>query len=130
MSPIKSNDEEFRRFENNTNQGPVVMLNLLKFKPDGAADYVSYTKVAGHAVANVGGKVLYLGKANELLNGDETWDYVLLIQYPSRKAFLQMINDTAYLKAHEHRLQACERAVLYATDPVKFIDPTGKQKTT
>jgi uncharacterized protein (DUF1330 family) len=126
MSPIKSNDEEFRRFANNPNQGPVVMLNLLKFKPRGAADYVSYTKVAGPAVAKVGGEVLYMGKANELLNGDEVWDYVLLIQYPSRKAFLQMINDPEYLRAHEYRLQACERAVLYATDPVKFIDSAEK----
>jgi uncharacterized protein (DUF1330 family) len=126
MSPIKSNDEEFRRFEKNSNQGPVVMLNLLKFKPGGAADYVSYTKVAGRAVVDVGGKVLYMGKANELLNGDEAWDYVILIQYPSRKAFLQMINNPEYLKAHEYRLKACERAVLYATDPVKSIDPAGK----
>jgi len=36
MSAIKSNDEEFRRFTDNPNQGPVVMLNLLKFKPQGA----------------------------------------------------------------------------------------------
>ncbi len=125
MSPIKSSAEEFRRFENNSNPEPVVMLNLLKFKPHGAADYVQYTKEAGPAVAKVGGKVLYMGKANELLNGDEAWDYVLVIQYPSRKAFLQMINNPAYLKSHEYRLQACERAVLYATDPVKFIDPAG-----
>jgi uncharacterized protein (DUF1330 family) len=123
VSPIKSNDKEFRRFAKNPSQEPVVMLNLLKFKPHGAADYVSYTKVAGSAVANVGGKVLYMGKANELLNGDEAWDYVLLIQYPSRKAFLQMIDDPEYLKAHEYRLKACEQAVLYATDPVKFVDP-------
>ncbi|MCJ7662972.1 MAG: DUF1330 domain-containing protein [Desulfobacterales bacterium] len=126
MSPIKSNDEEFRRLENNPNQGPVVMLNLLKFKPQGAADYVRYTKEAGPAVAKGGGKVLYLGKANELLNGDEVWDYVMLIQQPSRKTFLQMINNPEFIKAHEYRLQACERAVLYATDPVRFIDPTGK----
>ena len=101
------------------------MLNLLKFKPNGAADYARYAKEAGPAVAKVGGKVLYMGKANELLNGDEVWDYVLLIQYPSRKAFLQMINDPEYTKFHEYRLQACERAVLYATDPVKSIDPKG-----
>ncbi|MDD5311925.1 MAG: DUF1330 domain-containing protein [Dehalococcoidia bacterium] len=125
MSPIKSNDEEFRRLAKNTSEGPVVMLNLLKFKPGGAADYASYAKAAGHFVADIGGKVLYLGKAGELLQGNEEWDYVMLVQYPSRQAFIKMINDPEYLKSHEDRLKACERAVLYATDPVKFIDPKG-----
>lgn len=126
MCPIKSNDEEFRRFKHSTNEGPVVMLNLLKFKAGGAADYDRYTKTAFPALTRIGAKVLYIGKANELLNGDETWDYVLLVEYPSRKAFLQMVSGPEYLKAHEYRLQACERAVLYATDPAKYIDRNAK----
>lgn len=116
------NEEAFARFSSNPSEGPVVMVNLLKFKPGGAADYVEYTKVAGPAVQRAGGKVLYLGKANELLNGTEEWDYVLLIQQPSRAAFLRMIQDPDFIKAHEYRARACERAVLYATDPARTIE--------
>lgn len=121
MYVIKSNPEEFKKLAKNPVETPVVMLNLLKLNPQGGAGaYSRYTKEAGAFVEKVGGKVLYLGKANELLNGTETWDFVMLVQYPSRKAFLQMINDPEYLKVHENREKGLERAVLYATDAVKF----------
>jgi len=68
----------------------------------------------------VGAKVIYFGKANELLNGTESWDIVMLVQYPSRKAFLEMANNPDYIKVHQNREDGLERAVLYATDPVHF----------
>jgi uncharacterized protein (DUF1330 family) len=126
MSQSESNDTEFRKLAKNENHGPVVMLNLLKFKPGGAADYDRYSQVALPALTKIGARVLFVGKANELLQGNEVWDYVLLIEYPSRKAFLQMISNPEYLKAHEYRLKACERAVLYAIDPAKYIDRNEK----
>ncbi|HLZ18079.1 MAG TPA: DUF1330 domain-containing protein [Smithellaceae bacterium] len=121
MSEIQSNPEEFKKLAKNINDGPVVMLNLLKFKgAGGQASYARYTQEAGKFVEGVGGKVLYLGKAGELLNGSERWDMVMLVQYPSRKAFLTMANDPEYLKIHRFREEGLERAVLYATDPIKF----------
>jgi len=123
MSEIKSNPEEFRKLAKNPNEGPVVMLNLLRFKgAEGQASYFRYTKEAGKFVEGVGGKVLYLGKPGELLNGEETWDLLMLVQYPSRKAFISMINNPEYLKTHQFREEGVERAVLYATDPIRFKD--------
>jgi uncharacterized protein (DUF1330 family) len=121
MTEIKSNPEEFRKLAKNSNDGPVVMLNLLKFRGvEGQASYARYTREAGGFVEGVGGKVLYLGKPDELLNGEETWDLLMLVQYPSRKAFLSMANNPDYLKTHRFREEGVERAVLYATDPIKF----------
>jgi uncharacterized protein (DUF1330 family) len=123
MSGIKSNEDQFQVLADNTNEEPFVMLNLLKFKKDGGREaYFRYIKESGPFVEGVGAKVLYFGKANELLNGIETWDIVMLVQYPSRQAFLKMANNPDYLKIHEFREEALERAVLYATDPVKFKD--------
>lgn len=125
MSGIQSNEEQFQSLAAaaKTNQEPFVMLNLLKFKEEGGrAAYLRYIKASGPFVAGVGAKVLYFGKANELLNGTETWDIVMLVQYPSRKAFLQMANNPDYLKVHEYRAEALERAVLYATDPATYKD--------
>lgn len=120
---IKQNVEQFRQLAKNPHAGPVVMLNLLKFKAEGGLDsYNRYTKEAGKFVEKIGGKVLYLGKAKELLFGEDTWDVVMLVQYPSRKAFLQMANDPEYLKIHRFREDGLERAVLYATDPIKLKD--------
>lgn len=121
MSGIQTNRDQFQALAGNENEAPFVMLNLLKFKKEGGREaYLRYIKESAPFVQGVGAKVLYFGKAKELLNGTETWDIVMLVQYPSRKAFLKMANDPGYLKVHELRKQALERAVLYATDPVHF----------
>lgn len=118
---LQSNIDQFKALAANTNDEPFVMLNLLKFKEEGGREsYFRYIKESAPFVEGVGAKVLYFGKTNELLNGTETWDILLLVQYPSRKAFLEMANNPEYLKVHELREAALERAVLYATDPVHF----------
>ena len=117
MSPIKTNQDQFKELFNNPNDGTVVMLNLLKFKAEGGREsYARYAREANKFVGDIGGKVLFLGKPKELLNGDETWDVLMLVQYPSRKAFLMMASNPEYLKIHSFREEALERAVLYATD--------------
>jgi uncharacterized protein (DUF1330 family) len=127
MSGVEHNREQFEALARSANQEPFVMLNLLKFKTQGGREsYFRYIAGSGPFVEAVGGKVLYFGKANELLNGAETWDIVMLVQYPSRKAFLEMANNPDYLKIHELRENAVERAVLYATDPVKFKEIVSK----
>ncbi len=118
---IQSNTEQFKKLAANTNGEPFVMLNLLKFKKDGGREaYFRYIAESGPFVEGVGAKVIYFGKANELLNGTESWDIVMLVQYPSRKAFLEMANNPDYIKVHQNREDGLERAVLYATDPVHF----------
>lgn len=119
MSGIISNQEQFLALADNPSEAPFVMLNLLKFKQQGGREaYLRYIKEAEPYVAGVGAKVIYFGKANEMLNGTEQWDIVMLVQYPSRKAFLQMASDPGYLQVHAYREQALDRAVLYATDPI------------
>jgi uncharacterized protein (DUF1330 family) len=121
MSSIKTNVDQFKELLKNPNDGSVVMLNLLKFKAEGgAASYARYAKEADKFVSGVGGNMIYLGKAKELLNGVEAWDVVMLVRYPSRKDFLKMANDPEYLKIHKYREDALERAVLYATDEMGF----------
>jgi uncharacterized protein (DUF1330 family) len=120
---MQSNDDQFDELKNNPNDGPFVMLNLLKYKQDGGRElYARYVRESGRFVEAVGGKVAYLGKAGELLNGTETWDVLMLVKYPSRKAFIKMINDPQYLEVHKLRERALERAVLYATDEITLRD--------
>lgn len=127
MSGIQSNQDQFDALAENTNQNPFVMLNLLKFKnKEGRKAYLRYIAESGPFVKGVGAKVIYFGKANELVYGSETWDILMLVQYPSRKAFLEMANNPDYLKVHELREEALERAVLYATDPAEYQDILSK----
>jgi uncharacterized protein (DUF1330 family) len=63
-----------------------------------------------------GGKVLWMGRADQTLIGDpaEGWDSVALVEYPSRKAFIDMVTAPDYEQAHEHRESGLERTVLIA----------------
>lgn len=119
MSPIQSNPDQFKKLEQSENEGPFTMLNLVKFKKEGGGEiYAEYLKKANKFVKDIGGRLIFSGKPNELLHGSEDWDFILLVEYPSRQAFLKMASDPDYLKVHELREKSLERAVLYAIDPV------------
>ena len=120
MSGIRPNKEQFRELMNAPDDGPVVMLNLLKFKPGGGAQ--EYGKYGGSVVQMVearGGKVLWMGRVDQTLIGpvDATWDAVALVQYPSRKDFIEMTTSKEYDSAHEHREDGLERTLLLACTP-------------
>jgi uncharacterized protein (DUF1330 family) len=126
MSAIRPNKEQFLDLMNAPDEGPVVMLNLLKFKAKaddgestGAKEYGKYTDEVVQMVEARGGKVLWLGRADQVLIGDaeQDWDAVALVQYPSRKAFIDMTSSKEYESAHEHRESGLERTVLIACTP-------------
>lgn len=128
MSDVELNPDQLKAFTQNGNPESFVMLNLLKFKPDGGKEhYARYLAESASFAGDLGVTVEYFGLPRELLTGKEDWDVLMLIRYPSRKAFMELINDPGYLKAHEWREKGVDRAVLYATDPVtskEFIKQT------
>lgn len=118
MSEIVPSRDALKALARSSDTGVVVMLNLLKFKgEEGAKAYNRYGAVVSKMVEALGGRILYSGRAAEMLVGDTTWDAVVLVEYPSRKAFLQMVSSPEYLAVHHEREQGLERAVLYATSP-------------
>jgi len=119
MSSILPNDEALRALVSNPDAGKVVMLNLLKFKgKEGARAYDRYVENVSKILEARGARIVYSGKAAELLVGDETWDAIILVEYPSRKVFVEMVTSPEYQKAHVYREQGLERTVLYATSPM------------
>jgi uncharacterized protein (DUF1330 family) len=123
MSAIRPNPEQFKQLAADAaiDTGPVVMLNLLKFKAgDGAREYDQYGNAARAMVERTGGRVIYVGRCDQVLIGDNDaneWDAIAVVEYPSRKAFLEMVSQPDYEKAHEHREAGLERTVLIATTP-------------
>ena len=114
------NPDQLEAFAARAGEGPVTMLNLLAFAPDGAERYTTYMRHVAPLLAQVGGRVHYLGRGAELLIGrdEDHWDLVLLVQYPSRGALLEMLRSPAYQAIAHHREDALTRSVLLATDPV------------
>jgi uncharacterized protein (DUF1330 family) len=94
---------------------PVVMLNLLRFRPDGGRErYLEYVNMIGPLVTRHGAKILYAGDGATPLAAEpgQAWDAVALVRYPTRRAFADMIADPAYEAADPVRTSALVEAVL------------------
>lgn len=112
------NPEEMQAFARRSAEGPVAMLNLLKFKPEGGREmYGRYGLAVMPLLQKAGGRIVYAGEAAERVIGQEDWDSILIVEYPTRQAFLDMVMSPAYLAIQHLRDESLVRSVLYATDP-------------
>jgi uncharacterized protein (DUF1330 family) len=102
--------------------GPVVMLNLLRFRPDGGREsYQRYAEaLAGGINARYGLQVEYLGDGGRALVAEDgqAWDMVVLVRYPTRQAFAGMIRDPGYRAVSHLRSEALTESVLQPTTPI------------
>lgn len=103
-----------------SDEGPVVMLNLLRFKADGGRErYAQYARELSSILPRFGGEVLYAGDGDAALVAEsgQAWDAVLCVRYPSRRNFSEMVADPDYQRVTHLRTEALEEAVLQPTSP-------------
>jgi uncharacterized protein (DUF1330 family) len=119
VSTLEPTAEQFAALAARPPGAPVVMVNLLTFKVDGGRDsYLRYAQEVIPHVQRVGAIVRYAGTAPTVVIGDGErpgWDAILIVEYPSPQAFIDMVTDPEYLKVHEHRAAALEHGDLIAT---------------
>ena len=116
MAYISPTAEQIKQFSELPDDGPVVMLNLLKFKPNGGREsYGKYSESFLKIMKEKGVRVIYVGKCEMPVIGDEDWDQVLLVEYPSRAVFLEMGRNKEYQEAARLRSEALDDSRLYAT---------------
>lgn len=131
MSYINPSAQQLNHFrQENTNNKPIVMLNLLKFKDyadygdgklvtvSGVTAYNLYSQSAVPLVWEVGGQILWRGHVRTHLIGpiDEEWHEAALVYYPHRQAFLRMVESDAYQKIMLHRTAALADSRLIETE--------------
>lgn len=104
-------------FFGSEDDGPFVMVNLLKFKPraeyadgadshlTGAEAYARYGEAVRKLVEGLGGRVRYSGRVTGLLLGEveDLWDAVALAEYPSLEAFRAMAMSPEMQAIEHHR---------------------------
>jgi hypothetical protein len=111
-------------------KGPVVMLNLLRFRE--VADYAATPSLAplvpisgaeafrryiDHTLPHLeasGGELIFLGSGGPWFIGpaDERWDMAMLVKQLSLETFAAWAADEAYLNGMGHRTAAIEDARL------------------
>lgn len=126
---IDPEKEDFARFREMDREGPVHMLNLVKFRKraayedgreaTGAEAYRAYARESGPVFARLGGRQVWVGKPELMLIGpsDESWDIAFIAEYPSVAAFVEMVRDPVYREAVKHRQAAVETSRLIRMQP-------------
>ncbi len=130
MAGVVPTAEQMRAMAEDGPDGPIVMVNLLKYRAraaypperreareqlSGREAYQRYGMVALRHVTGLGGRIVWGGPQKLVFIGDadaNDWDEIVCVHYPSRQAFLKMIQDPDYLAAHYHRDAGLARTAL------------------
>ncbi|MGI9612536.1 MAG: hypothetical protein ACR2QO_06490 [Acidimicrobiales bacterium] len=114
---VNPNEASIQALAARPDNDAIIMVNLLKFRPDGGRDaYARYGAVASGTVRERGGSIAY---SAPVICGD-AWDQVTLVRYPRRAAYLDMQSDPAYIGAIPDRTKGLSARLLYP-----FHDPEG-----
>lgn len=98
-------------------EGPIFMVNLLKFKEQaeyedgrqtdltGRQAYEIYGRGVSKLITEYGGEVTFAGDVTFLALGqvDDLWDEVAIAKYPSRVELFEMSTSDAWRKLSVHR---------------------------
>jgi len=109
------------RLRKESPDGPVVMLNLLKYRePDGREAFARYGAISAALIQQQQGELIFGGKAGPSLCGtDIAWDDVLIVRFPSVEHFLGLIESDTYRNdAVPHRADALEATIWMAMHPM------------
>ena len=99
--------------------GPLVMLNLLKFKNKEA--YGGYAVSVKDVSSDFGIEFLFFGEVLTTVIGDTvSYHAVALVRYPSVKAFIQFASSDSMKKFKKQREQGLEGQHLVAIKEVDF----------
>ncbi len=116
VTAVEPTGAQLATLASSTDEGPVVMLNLLRYRDladddtgrTGRQAYADYSAVAVRLVLEHGGGFEFMGTASPSLiaPAGEQWDDVVLVRYPNRAAFLAMVSCEEYQANMHHRTVA------------------------
>jgi uncharacterized protein (DUF1330 family) len=111
---------------------PVVMVNLLTFKPQadapdagmsGEEAYRRYAELMRPFVESKGGRFVWVGRVDSQVigTGGEGFHVLGLVEYPSREAFVSIATDPHVAEIGVHRTAGLESQwLLAATEDTKL----------
>jgi uncharacterized protein (DUF1330 family) len=129
---VQPGPEQIREFL--STEGPVLMVNLLKFRekaeyPDGRDPDVSGEEAYGRYAVEMrklveasGGRYVFGAKVEGLLLGEveSLWDTVGIVEYPSAKALLQIASTPEFQAIEVHRVAGLEGQLNLTTSALEL----------
>jgi uncharacterized protein (DUF1330 family) len=109
--------EQWEALAKQNDDGPVCMINLLKFKDKasysdgresdltGLEAYQIYSANTRDLVEEAGGKILHTSIIEGMIVGEveELWDVAAIVEYPSIKSFMDMVNSQEWKEYSIHK---------------------------
>jgi len=139
MGSIEPTAEQLQRLlAADGDASPIVMINLLRYRDraeyavasgaepcSGREAYQRYSAAVVPMLAAVGGTVLWFARVQQtvIAPSAESWDDAILVQYPSRKAFVTMVASPDYQRIAVHRTAALADSRLIATVTTASVLP-------
>lgn len=118
ITPEPPNEKGFADLVSRSDEGPVTMLNLLSFNLEGGRErYAEYGEAVLPLLEKAGGRLVFQGAAAPVVLGEDSWDLVLLVEYPTRGAFLEMVQSPEYQAIAHLRTEALAKGELHPLDP-------------
>ena len=116
---LQPTGDQVRAFRDRKTGDPIFMLNLLKFRIkaeykdqratnlSGREAYALYGAGFDKVMAPLGTEIIYSGDIKGFLIGfgEDDWDSVALIKYPSTDVMLDMFRNESYQEIKIHRRQ-------------------------
>lgn len=130
---VEPTTEQLAAFLADDPGGPVVMLNLLRYRDQadyteepelapetpitGREAYQRYSEGVLPILAGIGGAIELFGPCHGTLIGpvDEAWDEIVLVRYPDTAAFVGMVSSAEYQAVTGHRSAALADSRLVRT---------------
>ncbi len=135
MAQTRPEPEQIQELLEGPADQPVVMVNLLRFKPEadapdegisGADAYARYGAQMARWISSQGARIIWSGRVDSMVIGetDEVFHQIALVEYPSRQEFLRIIQDPRVAEYSVHRTAGLEMQWLIATTASPLAPPS------
>ena len=134
MASTEPTEKQLREIAETDQESSFDMINLIKYRPiaiyesaednaigrNGREAYQEYALVAFPKIIGMGGSLVYRGTSNHQFVGNESQNHddLIIVRYPSRRAYLEMFNSTEYQEVIKHRKAGLEYRVLHESTPL------------
>lgn len=120
------NREQLRQMISVEEDSPFYMVNFIKFRefavyPDGSDATLTGREANARynalpIILEIGGRPVFVANVEQQLIGDETtWDQVAIVYYPSRAAFIAMLERDDFQETSIHKDAGVEKSVVLVT---------------
>lgn len=121
------NRDELRRLITADDDAPFYIVNFIKFRelaayPDGRDAAITGREANNRynvlpILLEIGARPVFVSEVEQqLIGSDTTWDQVAIVLYPSRQAFVSMLERTDFQQLSVHKEAAVEKSIVLVTD--------------